>query len=242
VICLSFDTDHVSDERMWEFVETVPIPGAATVFCTRRFEALEDARHELCPHPFLHANGDWDRELATTRALFPNAVGWRSHSCVYSHLLAERIANDGYLYASTHEDLGRAGLAPYPETWGIWQMPIYYMDNLDMFRSRYWSSPDRSPFAPELLDVPFLDEGVYVFDFHPVHLLLNTPYPEWYFERRDAFVAGAALSTLQHEGPGTRDFYDAVCGRMAAEGVESVTMASALQPYRDERPIVVGPA
>ena len=180
--------------------------------------------------------------MASTRARFPHAVGWRSHSCVYSHLLAERIARDGYLYASTHEDMGRTGLAPYPETWGIWQMPIYYMDNLDMFRSRYWPSLDRPPFSPELLDAPLSADGIYVFDFHPVHLLLNTPDPEWYFERRAAFVAGAPLVTLRHEGPGTRDFYDALCTRMSAAGVESVTMASALQPYLEEQPIAVGRA
>ena len=228
MICLSFDTDHVDEARMREFLELVPLAGRGTFFCTRPYAALDGSGHELCPHPLLPPGGDWDAELAAKRREFPEAEGWRSHSCVYSHQLAERLARDGYTYASTVDALGRCGLAPVREAWGLWQIPIFYMDNLDFSTSRFWPGEEHRPFAPELLEAAFSGDGVYVFDFHPVHLLLNSPSAEWYLRRRDAFVAGEDLGALRFEGYGTRSFYDDLCARMAEAGAESQAMRDVL--------------
>jgi hypothetical protein len=231
MICLSFDTDHLDESRMREFAASVPVPGAGTFFCTRRYEAL-GVPHELCPHPYLPEGGDWDGELAAKRVEFPDALGWRAHSCVYSHLLAQRIAADGYLYASAYDQLGRAGIEPVREAWGVWHLPIFYMDNLDFSLGRFWPAAGHRPFDPALIRAALSDEGLYVFDFHPVHLLLNSTSAEAYFERRDAFVAGAPLSRLRCPGYGTRSFYDDLCAAMAEADVESRTMVDALRERR----------
>ena len=60
-----------------------------------------------------------------------------------------------------------------------------------------------------------------MFDFHPVHLLLNSTSAEAYLERRDAFRAGAPLDALRCPGYGTRNFYDDLCAAMREAGVES---------------------
>jgi hypothetical protein len=228
MICLSFDTDHVDEARMREFLETVPVPGAGTFFCTQRYEVL-GAPHEVCPHPYLPEGGDWDAELAAMRSLFPDARGWRAHSCVYSHLLAQRIADDGYVYASAYDQLGRVGIEPSREAWGVWHMPIYYMDNLDFSLGRFWPRAEHRPFDPALIEAVLANDGTYVFDFHPVHLLLNTTSAEAYFERRDRFVAGAALDELRCSGYGARSFYDDLCAAMHGTGVESRSMHAALR-------------
>jgi hypothetical protein len=228
MICLSFDTDHLDEARMREFVATVPVPGAGTFFCTQRYESL-GAPHELCPHPYLPAGGDWEAELRAMRDAFPEARGWRAHSCVYSHMLAERIAADGYLYASTYDQLGRVGLEPNREAWGVWHLPIYYMDSLDFSHRRFWPGGTHRPFEPGLIEAVLAHDGVYVFDFHPVHLLLNSTSAEAYFERRDAFKAGAALDGLRCPGYGSRDFYDDLCAAMREAGVDSTGMLDALR-------------
>jgi hypothetical protein len=73
------------------------------------------------------------------------------------------------------------------------------------------------------------NEGIYVFDFHPVHLLLNSTSAEAYFARRDAFVAGAPLDSLRCTDYGTRNFYDDLCAAMRDAGVESSSMYDALR-------------
>jgi Polysaccharide deacetylase len=228
MICLSFDTDHVDQARMREFLDTVPVPGAGTFFCTQRYDVL-GTPHEVCPHPYLPEGGDWDSELASMRALFPEARGWRAHSCVYSHLLAQRIAADGYAYASAFDQLGRVGIEPSREAWGVWHLPIYYMDNLDFSLGRFWPGAEHRPFASALIEAVLANEGTYVFDFHPVHLLLNSTSAEAYFERRDAFVAGEPLDDLRCPGYGARGFYDDLCTAMLGAGMESRSMYAALQ-------------
>jgi hypothetical protein len=228
MICLSFDTDHVDEARMREFLATVPVPGAGTFFCTRRYEAL-GAPHELCPHPYLPDGADWDAELTTMRAAFPEARGWRAHSCVYSHMLAMRLAADGYLYASSFDQIGRPGLEPTREAWGVWQLPIYYMDNLDFSYGRFWPGEAHRPFERGLIEAALAHDGIHVFDFHPVHLLLNSTSAEAYLERRDAFLAGAPLDALRCPGYGSRNFYDDLRAAMREAGVVSTSMLAALR-------------
>lgn len=231
MICLSFDTDHLDESRMREFLATVSIPGEGTFFCTRRYDCL-GSPHEVCPHPLLEEGGDWGAELTATRETFPDAVGWRSHSCIYSHLLGQRVARAGYQYASTQYEPSEP-VRPFRETWGIWHMPIFYMDNLDFSQSRFWPSVEHVPFAEEIIELALAGDGVYVFDFHPVHLLLNSTSADAYFERRDAFISGDPLDTVRCDGRGARTFYDELCGRMERAGAPSLRMRDALTAWLD---------
>jgi hypothetical protein len=231
MICLTFDTDHMSARRMAEFLGATALPGQATIFCTQPYDCLEDTEHELCPHPQLDPSCDWDEELARTRAEFPLASGWRSHSCVYSHLLAERLAKLGYAYVSIRDEIGRAVPRPFAEAWGVWHLPIYYMDTLDISRSRFWKNRPHTPFAPELIETALDDDGVYVFDFHPVHIMLNSVSADSYLESRDSFVADGRTDELRRPGYGVGDFYAQLCSRMESCGKASVTLSSALDAF-----------
>ena len=229
MICLSFDTDHLDEVRMREFLASVRIPGRGTFFCTRRYDCLAPS-HELCPHPVLDETNDWEVELTAKRAELPDAVGWRSHSCTYSHVIAQRLAARGYLYASTQYQPVAAG-RPFREPWGVWHMPVYYMDNLDFSHSRGWPALNHVNFAPEIIDAALADDGIYVFDFHPVHLLLNSTSAGEYLARRPAFLAGEGVEALRCAGRGARVFYDELCARMNEASVASVCMRDALTQW-----------
>ena len=226
MIALTFDTDHMSESAMEAFLAEVPVPGAGTFFCIQRYACMEGSGHELAPHPLLESGGDWEAELERTRELFPEARGWRSHSCIFSHLLALRVKELGYDYVSVHDDFGRAGQTAIRHAWGVWQFPIYYMDTLDMSMSRFW--PEAwSPFSPELIKRAVEDDGIYVFDFHPVHLMLNSPTAEDYLERRKRIGDDRPFAEIAFDGYGARNFYDALCAAMEAKGLESVALAEA---------------
>jgi hypothetical protein len=230
-ISISFDTDHMSDGRMSEFLARCPFPGDATYFCTQAYEALSGTSWELAPHPYLGKSSDWLQELRAKRAEFPDAVGWRSHSCVFSHIVAEWLAFNGYLYASTHDDFGRAGLRPSLNMWGIWQMPIYYMDNLDLSQPRFWPSANRPVMSSEIISRALEIPGTYVFDFHPIHLLLNTPDPATYASLRGRFVNGESCEQLRHRGRGAHSFFNELVEAMDKKGFKSVSMKQALLSY-----------
>ena len=234
MISITFDTDHVDERLMVEFLERTRIAGSATFFCPEPYEVLEQTNHERCAHPFLDHTTDWDAELRRAREFFPDAVGFRSHSCVYSHAIALRLGSENYLYASTQDALGERWLTPRREAWGIWQLPIFYMDTLDFSTLRFWPHVEHRPFAPELIETALDEPGLYVFDFHPVHLLLNSPTAEWYLARRDELLAGAPLDEVRYPGPGAADFFALLTSRMEDGGIESVSLRQALHQHIDE--------
>jgi Polysaccharide deacetylase len=231
VICLSFDTDRMDELRMSAFLDEVPIPGRATFFCTQRYDSLETTDHELAPHTYLGVDVNWGEQLAQQRLEFPRAVGWRSHSCVFSHILAEQLARTGFTYVSIHDELGATDLHPVRHAWGLWHLPIYYMDNLDFSARRFWGDEADEPFRRQVIDAAVMGEALFVFDFHPIHLALNSPNAEEYFARRDRFEAGAPLEEVRYAGFGALSFYRSLVDAMRAAGLESSSLKDALSAY-----------
>ncbi len=218
MITLTFDTDHMSEARMAAFLDEVPIPGRATIFCTQRYACLEGTHHELAPHPYLGESSDWSRELSSMRQMLPHARSWRSHSCVYSHIVAEWVGKNGYECVSTQDRLYQKGNMPIRETFGVWQFPIYYMDNLDFSDQRFWGRAGRRPFEFGLIETALKEPGHYVFDFHPIHLLLNSPNFEFYAAAREGFKSEEGIASLAFSGYGVRNFYNDLIIAMRATG------------------------
>ena len=232
MICLTFDTDHLDDARLTEFLAAHRIPGKATFFCTRQFAVLGSTDHEMAPHPLLEAGTDWTAVLQTMRRMFPAATGWRSHSCVFSHLLARWLGENGYCYASTEERFGQVGIRPTRHPMGtVWQLPIYYMDTFDISRQVFWTGSENHPFDKKLISRALGAEGIHVFDFHPVHVMLNTPHPEFYLSARERFRAGEAIQQLRYQGYGVGTFLQELCDQMRAAGAPSLGIAEALALY-----------
>lgn len=231
MICITFDTDHMNEARMAEFLERIRFPGAGTFFCTQHYTCLESTSHELAPHPILEAGEDWSAELQRMRQLFPSAIGWRSHSCVFSHLLAEWLSTNGYRYVSTNDQFGQNGIQPVRHPWGLWHFPIFYMDNMDFSSSVFWAGEDGGPFSESFVDKALKHDGVYVFDFHPIHLLLNSPDREYYFSVRDRFKAGEDIDRLTFKGPGTATFFERLSTGMERSGAQSLTLGKALEVH-----------
>ena len=179
----------------------------------------------------LTERSDWGLELQRKRNEFPTAVGWRAHSCVFSHLLAQQLANMGYLYVSTHDEFGRSRLRPHRHAWGVWHLPIYYMDNLDFSATKFWPDWDQEPFGSGLIERAIEVPGMYVFDFHPVHLLMNTPHADYYLEQRDRFLEGVPVEKLCYSGYGTRGFFKDLVGAMTRARVDSWRMRDALTHF-----------
>lgn len=230
MISLTFDTDHCDEVRMREFLAEEAIPGRATFFCTQRYECI-GPEHEVGPHVVLESLA-WDEPLDEARATFPEAQGFRSHGCLSSHGLAVELAQRGYRYLSAHDEFGRTGIAPRRESWGIWHLPIYYADNLDISFARHWGEIGHEPFATELLDAALAEDGLYVFAFHPVHVLLNTTSVDSYLEARDEFVAGAPLEQVRCEGYGVLSYYRELLELLRSNGVESTALGDAVSELR----------
>ena len=150
---------------------------------TQPYSCLNRDRFELAPHPFLTGNRDWLVELKTKRAEFPKAVGWRAHSCVFSHTLAVWLSCNGYAYVSTHDCFGLQGIRPNRHLWGVWHVPIYYMDTLDFSRVDFGRRAKRSLSLDRLSRL--LSPGwLLCFRFPPNPSGAQHANPKWYMTKR----------------------------------------------------------
>jgi hypothetical protein len=231
MICLSFDTDHMSEARLAEFLSIYPIGGRATFFCTQRYACLAGTPHEQAPHPLLEWGTDFEKELSLMRETFPEAKGWRAHSCAFSHNLAIWLCKHRYEYVSTHDQFGQAGIAPFRVTWGIWQLPIYYMDTLDISAERFGGGPRRAPFKPELIRHALESSDLHVFDFHPIHIMLNSPDADYYFSKRDRFRVGDLIEELRFPGYGAGSFFSELCRDIERAALRSFALEDALSRF-----------
>lgn len=231
MLCMSFDTDHMSEERLAEFMSSHRIPGKATFFCTQRYDCLAGSGHEEAPHPMLDWGADFEKELLEMRESFPNAKGWRAHSCAFSHNLAIWLCKHRYQYVSTHDQFGQRGIEPLRVMWGIWQLPIYYMDTLDISAERFGYGDRRTPFNPELIRQALEGPGLHVFDFHPIHIMLNSPDADYYLSKRERFRAGDPVEELKYDGSGVGSFFHKLCQATERSPLRSLALEDALSRF-----------
>lgn len=185
MIAITFDTDHMSDASMETFISSFEIPGEATFFCTRRYALFDSAfrgRHEIALHPVFKPGDDWGKVTTRLRQEVGDPVyGVRPHSCAYDHHYGVYLAEHGFRYVSQSTWLYRAGLLPHLHPWGVWEIPIYFMDNMDY--SHVAVAKGRPAFSPRVIERALSEDGLFVFDFHPILLLLNAAnaaeYQEW---------------------------------------------------------------
>lgn len=156
----------------------------ATWFVTHQSEAIEKLRErsdlfELGIHPNLLVGSthgqSYEEVLTHVSELVPNATSMRTHGLAQSSVFLVKAASDYGIVADLSLFLPRAThLVPHQIRWhglGLWRFPYFWEDDSEMFEETpIWSLAD------ERLNVP----GLRIFDFHPIHVLLNTRRVEDY--------------------------------------------------------------
>jgi hypothetical protein len=234
MICLTFDTDHMSETQMRLWQEQCSFDGKGTFFCTEEFHFLADAGHEIAPHPFLPSSSDWEQKLTSWRKAFPQARCWRAHSLVFSQYLGVQLGKLGYDIVSTVDVFGRTDISPFFIPWGVWQMPIYYMDNNDFNRLDFGTLGEYEIFDPKFISQALNSDQVFVFDFHPIHYMLNTPNYAFYVANQKAFKDGESSEKLRYQGYGTRNFFDDLVRAMRLSKEISLSLPDALTLWRNK--------
>ena len=186
IVYLTFDVDWACDEvlaRTLDILEQEDVP--ATIFVTHNTPLLarmrQNPRLELGAHPnfipldlarsdvsqFLdYARG----VLQTYKTLVPEATTVRAHGLTQNSRLLDLMAEMGYTRESNLLITLSSGmnLRAFYHWNGMMRVPYFWEDDIhcvEMERGS-WSSWDTTPF----LDNPCLK----VFDFHPIHIYLNT--------------------------------------------------------------------
>jgi hypothetical protein len=147
-------------------------------------------------------------------------------------MLSVELAKQGYLYSSMVTLLYETNLKPYKHPWGLWEMPIYYMDNCDFCTPLNWPGSGHHPFHQDVIRKAVAEPGLYVFDLHPLHIILNTRTYNDYLAVREAVRSGkTSVFDLAFAGYGTRAFFLDLCKEMEQCGLRSYGCAETLRTY-----------
>ena len=233
MICLTFDTDYMRNEDLERFLEGWPLPGRATFFAHENFPCLESTDHEICPHPSIRSLANWEEEVVIiTKQFSHRPKGIRIHSCVISHIITIGLKKLGFKYSSNIDSLFQTNIRPYRHPWGIWELPIYYMDNMDFCISSNWKDIEHIPFNPDLIRKAIQGDGLHVFDFHPLHIALNTYEHASYLAVREKIVKdNCSPFDLRSNKRGVAVFFEELCSAIVNSGRRSYTCTEALECF-----------
>ena len=199
----------------------------ATWFVTHASPAIGRLREhadlfELGLHPNMLAGSTHgateDEALQHVRKLLPEAIAMRTHGLYQTSNFLIKAASDYgvrvdaslYLPPATH-------LSPHQvfgEGVTLWRVPYFWEDDSEMHRpDSLWDVDD------ERLNGP----GLRIFDFHPVHIVLNTQG----YRRYQELKQGRPLLTWdadyikgsQQSGPGPATMFNGLVDRLAGGGL-----------------------
>lgn len=239
MICLSYDTDHMSAPGMVQFLREFAPPGCGTFYLWQPFGDIDWKGHEIAPHPYLQRTDNLENEIrdfSRSVGLYddkPIATGMRIHSCVYAHTVGVAAKALGFTYVSMASHPPEAGLHPYRHPWGVWEMPIYYMDNMDFCTPVNWPDIGHQVFSRDVITRAISEPGLFVFDFHPLHIALNTTsYAGYQLVKGQVFNGTGTPYDHALPGYGVRSFYLDLLEAMDKAGIKSVGIADALARYQ----------
>jgi hypothetical protein len=186
----------------------------ATFFCTHG--GIKVPGHERALHPNFRRSGDalqalrdtlgdryaslsdidvYHHVIESTRAFCPGAKGVRAHSLYYDTQLLPLYQASGLQYDSSYCLPLVEGIHPFFKEHDILEIPLYYMDHLDLMEQRTGFDLGR---------LPLERCGVKVFDFHPNMVYTNAPTCALYERTKEFYHDPEQLRAARHQGRGVR--------------------------------------
>lgn len=200
----------------------------ATWFATHRSPVLADLLAEPLFEVGVHPNflpgsshGASPREVMEHMFSFvPEVRTVRTHSLFqserHSQLLAEdfRVRTDCSLLLMDGSHVSPHRVRFSPEGPWLTRVPHVFQDNMFMFAGRPWT----------LDDPVFHSPGLKVFDFHPIHLALNSPNFDAYATLKSAgrplsAVTRGEVAAVRHQGAGAATLFASLVDLLKRESM-----------------------
>lgn len=207
-VFLSFDIDWAHDDILTDTIDIVRDAGvASTWFVTHSTPLLYQLRNladaELGIHPnfnplldgmCISSDNNSKKILESTLSLVPGARAIRSHSLTQNERIIDQFRDSGLTHISNCFVPHGCGIKVRP--FRVWDdiviVPHCWQDNVALKMS--------VPFPTEAE----LASDFHVFDFHPIHIFLNTEHPDRYEHTRHLHHKPEELIRYRYEGQGTR--------------------------------------
>lgn len=232
LVALTFDVDWAPDwvlEAVFKQLEKYNI--RSTWFLTHQSEYIDYLKSqthlvETGIHPNFLPNSSqgnsYDKVFNNLLKWFPGSQIMRSHSLYQSEKLLG-IANNKYgikidcsLYLRGCSNITSHSIRYVPNGKLLWRVPHFYQDNMDIMHN--------TPFHLENINIE--SEGLKVFNFHPIHIVLNTNKGENYNRfKSELGIENASIDNIAqfiNKGAGVKTLFNELCNYLTDIGSTKV--------------------
>jgi len=207
-IYITIDLDWACDEVLLDTISLLDKYRLfATFFITHKTPILqtirEEKRYDLGIHPNFNPlllynvsdNKSADTIIDNILEIVPEAKTVRSHSLFQSSKLldifkSKGLTHDCNTYISYQSEII---IKPWVSWNGIIRCPHFWADDVDMIYQRFDS-----------ILTTLRSDGLKIYDFHPIHIYLNTPDILYYEKTRGIHKLPSKLLQNRYKGYGTR--------------------------------------
>lgn len=207
-VFLTFDIDWAHDIVLLDTIDLLESAGvSATLFVTHETKLLERLRannkFELGVHPNFNflldakgvSGGNAKQVVEQILALVPEAKSVRSHSMTQNSRLLDIFKESGLTHDVNHFIPAHTNIELCP--WYLWnglcRIPYFWEDDIACMYS-----------LKDNMEELALSQSLKVFDFHPIHIFLNTEHLDRYERTRHLHSNPNELIKHRYEGEGTR--------------------------------------
>ncbi len=196
--CITIDVDWSPEELIESVINTLnSYKIKATFFATHPIDVKE---HETALHPNFTSFERYEETIRKLLQIYPDAKGVRGHRLMTDETLLLHYEKLGILYQSSYLMLGLKNIRPFYLEFNIMEIPLFYMDRIHFDDS--WHA--KKGFTINSINMDFT--GLKVFDFHPIHIFLNTNNRDLYERAKKYYHEPKLLESYRNkdkEGIGT---------------------------------------
>lgn len=219
MIILTFDTDWIPENILDDILLDLKEKNIkATIFASNYYRCLvkPPSNIEVGIHPNFD-RGNWMSQTVKIKKIYPKSIGVRNHSLVFSERLRPIWRRLGIKYTSNSIQFLQNGIHPVPVTKNIIDFPLFHMDRFYLEMTEPKTDFGLKKFS---LGKP----GLKIFDFHPIHLTLNTPSQKYYEKHKINYKNIFKLKKTTYKGRGTRTLYDNLIRYIIKNNIKTHTL------------------
>ncbi len=223
-IVLTFDVDWAPEEVIADTLSIMDdFQVKATLFATHDSEVLHSVNpdvYEIGLHPNLNSLvsggtlGNYKDVINELHQIYPESLGIRCHSLLHSSPMLSHFKDIGLAYDSNLFLPYQMGLKPFKSSNGLMRIPYFWEDDVHFEFGKKFN----------LVEVE-MDPILNVFDFHPIHVFLNTDVLETYFNAKEYYQQPDLLLTKRNYSKlGARDFLIQLLSYIKEKSLETCRM------------------
>ncbi len=217
MIAITIDTDWAPPEVIRFTTDLIhSYRCKVTAFVTDNVDVQAD---EICIHPNFTDINDLNTPISKLKEIFPTADGIRSHSLFFSERLRPYYTLNNIKFDSNSMQYFNLGIRCSMIAKNTLSIPIYFMDRFHLEMAS--DDPDRFSIEQFNLDV----DSLKVFDFHPIHVFLNTDSIESYNRAKEYYHQPKLLRRYINPGKGIMTLLVSMLSYIKDNNIPTYTMS-----------------